>query len=76
MRGYERAARGINEHHRVSGVPHLHERYLPEEVLAPLLERRQASLLRFVRGVKAGEFLRRNGVTEAELRAVLAKLGR
>lgn len=76
VRGYERAMRGINEHHRVSGVPHPHERYLPEEVLAPLLETRQASLLRFVRGVKAGEFLRRNGVTEAELRAVLAKLGR
>ncbi|AOT05285.1 protein tyrosine phosphatase [Arthrobacter sp. U41] len=74
--GYERAMRGINEHHRVSGVPHPHERYLPEEVLAPLLQARLASLLGFVRSVKTGDFLRHNGVTERELTAILAKLGR
>ena len=38
----------------VSGVPHPHERYLPEDVLAPLLESRRESLLRFVRRVKTG----------------------
>ena len=75
-RGYERAMRGINEHHRVSGVPHPHERYLPEEVLAPLLETRLESLLRFVRHVKTREFLRHNGITDRELTAILAKLGR
>ena len=75
-RGYERAMRGINEHHRVSGVPHPHERYLPEEVLAPLLEARLESLLRFVRHVKTGDFLRHNGITDRELTAILAKLGR
>jgi hypothetical protein len=74
--GYEHAVRGINEHHRVSGVPHPHERYLPEDELAPLLESRLESLLRFVRSVKAIEFLRHNGASDAELTAVLAKLGR
>ncbi len=76
VRGYERAVRGINEHHRVSTVPHPHERYLPEEVLAPLLETRLESLLRFVRHVKTGDFLRHNGITDRELTAILAKLGR
>ena len=75
-RGYERAVRGINEHHRVSGVPHPHERYLPEEDLAPLLESRLESLLRFVHSVKAEEYLRHNGVTEPELAAIRVKLGR
>lgn len=74
--GYARAMRGINDHHRVSGVPHPHERYLPEEVLAPLLETRLESLLRFVRHVKTREFLRHNGITDRELTAVLAKLAR
>lgn len=74
--GYERAARGINEHHRVSAVPHPHERYMPEEVLAPLLETRRESLLRFVRHVKTGEFLRHHGVTDPEVKAILAKMGR
>jgi protein-tyrosine phosphatase len=72
---YERAMRGINEHHRVSGTPHPHERYLPDEVLAPLLETRAQSLLKFVRSLKTREFLGRNGVTEGELAAILAKLG-
>ncbi|MHA7221391.1 tyrosine-protein phosphatase [Arthrobacter sp. RHLT1-20] len=76
VRGYERAMRGINDHHRVSGVPHPHERYLPEEVLVPLLEARGESLLRFVRSVKTREFLGHNGVTEPEVSAILAKLGR
>ncbi|MET3810128.1 tyrosine-protein phosphatase [Arthrobacter sp. UYEF3] len=73
---YERAMRGINEHHRVSGIPHPHERYLPEELLAPLIERRQESLLRFVRDLKIAAFLRHNGVTVPELAAIVGKLGR
>ena len=75
-RGYERAMRGINEHHRVSGIPHPHERFLPEEVLTPLLDERVESLLRFVRSVRTSEFLRHNGITDRELTAILAKLGR
>jgi len=72
---YERAMRAINEHHRVSATPHPHERYLPEDVLAPLVASRRESLLRFVRQVKTEEFLGRNGVTGAELAAVRDKLG-
>jgi protein-tyrosine phosphatase len=73
--GYERAMRGINEHHRASATPHPHERYMPDEVLTPLLEARAKSLLAFVRGVKTREFLSRNGVTPPELAAIVAKLG-
>ncbi|WP_427129421.1 tyrosine-protein phosphatase [Pseudarthrobacter sp. S9] len=74
--GYQRAMRGINEHRRQSATPHPHERYLQEEVLVPLLEIRGGSLLKFVRSLKTGEYLRRHGVTAPELTAVLAKLGR
>lgn len=74
--GYERAMRGINEHLRVSGIPHPHERYLPEDALAPLLETRLESLLQFVRHVRTGDFLGHNGITDWERTAILAKLGR
>lgn len=73
--GYQRSARGINEHHRRAGVPHAHERYLPEDVLAPLLQLRGESVLRFVRSLETEAFLRRNGVSDAELAALMAKLG-
>lgn len=72
---YARAMRGINEHHRLSATPHPHERYLPEEILAPLIEARQESLLRFVRQLKTAEFLGHNGVTVPELTAIRGKLG-
>lgn len=76
VRGYQRSMRGINEHHRRSAVPHPHERFLPDDVLVPLLESRGESLLRFVREVKTENFLRHNGITDRELTAILAKLGR
>ncbi|CAI3802909.1 tyrosine-protein phosphatase [Pseudarthrobacter sp. MM222] len=76
VRGYQRAMQGINEHHRRSATPHPHERYLPEEVLRPLLEERGESLLGFLRALKTEEFLRRNGVTERELTAIRIHLGR
>jgi protein-tyrosine phosphatase len=76
VRGYQRAMQGINEHHRRSATPHPHERYLPEEVLRPLLEERGESLLGFLRTLQTEEFLRRNGVTEGELGAIRARLGR
>jgi hypothetical protein len=76
VRAYERSMRGINEHHRRSAVPHPHERFLPEDALVPLLESRGESLLRFVRHVKTENFLRHNGITDRELTAILAKLGR
>ena len=76
VQGYQRSMRGINEHHRRAAVPHPHERYLPDDVLSPLLEERGASLLRFVRSLNTAEFLRRHGVTGRELTALLAKVGR
>jgi hypothetical protein len=66
--------RGINEHLR--HVPHPHERFLPENVLLPLLESRGKSLLEFVRSLNTADYLSRHGVTSAELSAILAKLGR
>lgn len=74
--GYQRSVRGINEYRRFAAVPHPHERYLPEEVLVPLLELRGASLLQFVRSLDTEEFLRRHGVTDTERAAILGKLGR
>ena len=76
VRGYQRAMRGINEHHRISAVPHPHERFLPEDVLVPLLESRSESLLEFVRSLNTAAYLFRHGVTPVELSAILAKLGR
>jgi protein-tyrosine phosphatase len=76
VRGYQRSVRGINEHHRLSTVPHPHERFLPEDVLMPLLESRGKSLLEFVRSLNTADYLNRHGVTHGELAAILAKLGR
>jgi hypothetical protein len=74
--GYQCAVRGINEHRRTAATPHPHERYLPDEVLLPLLELRGGSLLKFVRSLNTKDFLRRHEVTAPELSAVLGKLGR
>jgi protein-tyrosine phosphatase len=74
--GYQCAVRGINEHRRTAATPHPHERYLPDEVLLPLLELRGGSLLKFVRSLNTKDFLRRHGVSAPELSAVLGKLGR
>jgi hypothetical protein len=76
VRGYQRSVRGTNEHLRHAAVPHPHERFLPENVLMPLLESRGKSLLEFVRSLNTADYLFRHGVTSAELAALLAKLGR
>lgn len=76
VRGYQRAMQGINEHHRRSATPHPYERYLPEEVLRPLLKERGESLLGFLRTLRTEEFLGRNGVTEREFAAIRIHLGR
>jgi hypothetical protein len=72
---YQAAMRSINERHRTMWPQHPHERYLDEETLAPLLESRGDRVLNFVRELNTRNFLLRNGVTEAELEAVLAALG-
>ncbi|MCU1530616.1 MAG: Tyrosine phosphatase family protein [Arthrobacter sp.] len=73
---YQRAMRGINEHHRTAAIPHPYERYLPDDVLLPLLEFRGGSLLKFIRSLNTKDFLARHGVTYTELNAILEKLGR
>jgi protein-tyrosine phosphatase len=73
--GYQSAMRGINERHRTADRPHAHERYLEEEALAPLLEKRGGGALEFVRRLDTGTYLLRHGVTEAELTAIRFRLG-
>ena len=73
--GYRRAARGINERYRTHGPPHDRERYLEEAELAPLLEQRGDAVVEFVRGLDTPNCLLRNGLTSADLDAVLSLCG-
>lgn len=73
--GYRRAARGINERYRTHGPPHARERYLDEEELGPLLEARGDSVADFVRNLDTRAFLLGNGLSAAELDAVLSLCG-
>jgi len=72
---YRRAARGINERYRTHGPPHARERYLSEAELGPLLEARGEAVADFVRGLDTRAFLLDNGLSAAELDAVLALCG-
>ncbi|WP_309233261.1 tyrosine-protein phosphatase [Pseudarthrobacter sp. AB1] len=73
--GYAKAARGINERFRTHGPPHAGERYIDDDELTPLLERRSRAVVGFVRELDTREFLLRNGLSEAELEAVTSLLG-
>jgi len=75
VRGYELAARGINERHRTHGAPHAHDPYLAEDELEAMLEQRRASLRDFLSSIDAVAFLAANGVSDLEIVAVRAKLG-
>ena len=70
--GYRRAARGINERYRTHGPPHSRERYLEDSELRPLLERRGLAVVAFVRTLDTRGYLLANGLSPAELDAVLA----
>jgi protein-tyrosine phosphatase len=72
---YAKAARGINERYRTHGPPHARERYVEEAELAPLLERRSRTVVNFVRELDTRSFLLQNGLSEADLAAVLNLLG-
>ncbi|CAN7476398.1 tyrosine-protein phosphatase [Arthrobacter sp. LjRoot78] len=72
--GYQAAMRGINERHRTVGPPHKHERYLDEDALVPLLEKRGGGALKFVRGLDTRNYLLRHGITPAELAAIQSRL--
>lgn len=73
--GYRRAAEGINERYRTHGPPHDRERYLADAELAPLLERRGAAVVEFVRALDTRTYLLRHGLHPAELDAVLSLCG-
>lgn len=75
VRGYELAARGINERHRTHGAPHAHDPYLAEEDLEAMLTKRRKSLSAFLASLDAAGFLAANGVSGQELADVRAKLG-
>ncbi len=75
VRGYELAARGINERHRTHGAPHAHDPYLPEDELEAMLEQKRAGLREFLDGLDVVAFLRANGVVEHEVDALRSKLG-
>ncbi|MFJ4262252.1 tyrosine-protein phosphatase [Paenarthrobacter nicotinovorans] len=74
LRGYELAARGINERHRTHGAPHVHDPYLPDEQLEALLAERMQSLRLFLASIDVGGFLKANGLSDREVTAVLTKL--
>ena len=73
--GYAQAARGINERYRTHGPPNARERYLEDAELAPLLEQRGQAVVEFVRELDTRAFLLKNGLSDADLAAVLSLLG-
>jgi hypothetical protein len=74
LRGYELAARGINERHRTHGAPHAHDPYLSGEDFEAWLEQKRAGVRTFLGSLDVESFLARNGVTEGEVAAIRAKL--
>lgn len=74
VRGYELAARGINERHRTHGAPHAHDPYLSDDDLESLLAQRRTSLREFLKSVDVAQILAANGVSQHEVAAVRSKL--
>jgi protein-tyrosine phosphatase len=76
---YDAGARGINDWHRISPVRHPHERHLSGEELEEFLAGRLQALEEFADSLPDAEsvaaLLRQHGLGEAELQAVLQKLG-
>lgn len=69
----ELASRGINSWHLVAPVKHAYEHYLAEHELAGVVADREQALARFVDGLDVRAFLLANGVTTAELDAIVAR---
>ncbi|MHA7305944.1 tyrosine-protein phosphatase [Arthrobacter sp. TMN-49] len=69
----ELAARGINEWHLVSPVKHPYERHLEQAELAEVVQGRGQAVQDFVGGMDVRAFLLANGVSLAELDAVIAR---
>ncbi|MGM9473898.1 tyrosine-protein phosphatase [Pseudarthrobacter sp. YS3] len=74
--GYTKAARGINERYRTHGPPHARERYMEDDELDPLLERRGRAVVEFARGLDTRSFLLEHGLGAADLAALLKLLTR
>ncbi len=72
---YEAALRGINDWHRISSYKHPHESYIEEpDLVGPLHERLQA-LEEFVESLGVADFLRKHGLSDAELAEIGKRLG-
>ncbi|NUL46050.1 protein-tyrosine-phosphatase [Cellulosimicrobium funkei] len=75
---YDAGARGINEWHRISPVPHPHERHLDGAELDAFLSGRIEALEEFAASLPGPEavadLLTAHGLTPAEVEAVRAKL--
>lgn len=69
----ELAARGINEWHLVSPVKHPYERHLDEVELADVVRGRGQALQEFAEKLDVRSFLLNNGVSAAEIDAVIAR---
>ncbi|MEO6530150.1 MAG: tyrosine-protein phosphatase [Specibacter sp.] len=69
----ELAARGINEWHLVAPVKHPYERHLDQAELAKVVQGRGQAVQDFVGGMDVRAFLLANGVSAAELDAVIAR---
>lgn len=69
----ELAARGINDWHLVAPVKHPYERYLAPEELNTVVAGRSEALEGFVAGLDVRAFLLANGVSAAEIDAVVAR---
>ena len=69
----ELATRGINEWHLVSPVKHPYERHLDGTEMAQLVSERGQAVAEFVDGMDVREFLLANGVSAAEIDAVIVR---
>ena len=69
----ELATRGINEWHLVSPVKHPYERHLDGTEMAQLVSERGQAVEEFVDGMDVREFLLANGVSAAEIDAVIVR---
>ena len=71
----ELAARGINEWHLISPVKHPHERYLDAAEMDEVVQGRGEAVQEFAETIDVRNFLLSNGVSEAEIDAVMVRSG-
>lgn len=69
----ELAARGINEWHLVSPVKHPYERHLDVAEMEEVVQGRGAAVQEFAETIDVRNFLLNNGVSAAEIDAVMAR---